>query len=114
MKNMNIKIEIGNLPQELRKRGLEEKLAKICEKNDIVFMAVFGSFVRGEQGRKSDIDIAVEFDKNKGKSLFDLVHVENELGKTFKRKVDVGIFSSLNPHVIEDVKREMQVIYEKR
>ncbi|MGB9658925.1 MAG: nucleotidyltransferase domain-containing protein [Nitrososphaerales archaeon] len=31
-------------------------------------MAIFGSFVRGEQ--KSDIDIAIEFDKNKGKSPF--------------------------------------------
>jgi len=43
------KIEIKNLPKELRKKDLEEKLAEICQKNGIVFMAVFGSFVRGEQ-----------------------------------------------------------------
>ena len=92
----------------------EEKLAEICKRNDIVFMAVFGSFVRGEQDKKSDIDIAIEFDKNKEKSLFDLVHVENELKKLFKRKVDLGIFSSLNPYVIEDVRKEMRVVYQKR
>ncbi|MGB9659359.1 MAG: type VII toxin-antitoxin system MntA family adenylyltransferase antitoxin [Nitrososphaerales archaeon] len=109
-----MKIEIGNLPKGLRKRSLEEKLAEICEKNDIVFMAIFGSFVRGEQNKKSDIDIAIEFDKNKGKSLLDLVRVEGELRKIFKRKVDLGIFSSLSPYIIEDVKKEMQVIYEKR
>jgi len=114
MKNMSIKIEIGNLPEELRKKGLKEKLAEICEKNDIVFMAVFGSFVRGEQNKKSDIDVAIEFDKDKGKSLLDLVRIEDELTKIFKRKVDLGIFSSLNPYLIEDVKREMQIIYEKR
>jgi len=109
-----MKTEIKNLPKELRKRGLNEKLAEICEKNDIVFMAVFGSFVREEQNEKSDIDVAIEFDKNAGKSLLDLVHVEDELTKIFKRKVDLGIFSSLSPYIVEDVKKEMRVIYEKR
>jgi predicted nucleotidyltransferase len=111
---MSIKIEIQNLPEELRRKGLEEKLAEICRKNDIVFMAIFGSFVRGGQNRKSDIDIAIEFERNSEKSLLDLVRIENELKKVFKRKVDLGIFSSLNPYIIEDVKKEMRIIYEKR
>jgi len=102
------------LPEELRREGLEEKLAEICQKNDIVFMAIFGSFVRGEQNRKSDIDIAIEFERNSGKSLLDLVRIENELRRVFKRKVDLGIFSSLNPYIVEDVKKEMRVVYEKR
>jgi predicted nucleotidyltransferase len=111
---MSIKIEIQNLPEELRRKGLEEKLAEICRKNNIVFMAIFGSFTRGKQNRKSDIDIAIEFERNSEKSLLDLVRIENELRKIFKRKVDLGIFSSLSPYVIEDVKKEMRVIYEKR
>jgi predicted nucleotidyltransferase len=111
---MSIKIEAQNLPEELRRKGLEEKLAEICRKNDIVFMAIFGSFARGEQNRKSDIDIAIEFERNSEKSLLDLVRIENELRKVFKRKVDLGIFSSLNPYIVEDVKNEMRVIYEKR
>jgi len=102
------------LPEELRREGLEEKLAEICQKNDIVFMAIFGSFVRGEQNRKSDIDIAIEFERNSGKSLLDLVRIENELRRVFKRKVDLGIFSSLNSYIVEDVKKEMRVVYEKR
>lgn len=107
-------IEIKNLPLSLRKEGIEEKLAKICKENNIVFMAIFGSFIRGEQKKKSDIDIAIEFDKNNGKSLLDLVRIEYELRKIFKRKVDLGIFSSISPYIIEDIKKEMQVIYEKR
>jgi len=66
---MSIKIEIQNLPKELRKERLEEKLAEICKKNDIVFMAIFGSFVRGEQNRESDIDIAIEFERNSEEPL---------------------------------------------
>ncbi|MFP3191239.1 MAG: nucleotidyltransferase family protein [Thermoproteota archaeon] len=111
---MSIKIEIQNLPKELRRKGLEKKLAEICKKNDIVFMAIFGSFVRGDQKKKSDIDIVIEFERNSEKSLLDLVRIENELRKIFKRKVDLGIFSSLNPYIIEDVKKEMRIIYEKR
>jgi predicted nucleotidyltransferase len=108
-----MEIQVEKLPKVLRKRGLEEKLGEICRKNDIVFLAVFGSFVRGEQNRKSDIDIAIEFDQSKGKTLLDLVRLEDELSKLFKRKVDLGVFSSLNPYIAEDVKREMLVIYEK-
>jgi predicted nucleotidyltransferase len=102
---MNVKIEIQNLPEELRRKDLEKKLAEICRKNGIAFMAIFGSFARGEQNRKSDIDIAIEFEQNSEKSLLDLIRIENELRKVFKRKVDLGIFSSLNPYIIEDVKK---------
>jgi predicted nucleotidyltransferase len=109
-----MELEIEGLPKDLQKRDLKKKIAEICKRNDIVFMAIFGSFVRGEQKKTSDIDIAIEFDKNKRKSLFDLVHVENELAKAFKKKVDLGIFSSLSPYVAEDVRKEMRVIYEKR
>lgn len=106
--------EVKNLPPSLRKERIREKLAKICEENDVVFMAVFGSFVKGEQRKKSDIDVAIEFDKYSDKSLFDLVHIEYELMKAFKRKVDLGIFSSISPYIIENVKKEMKVIYERR
>jgi len=48
------------------------------------------------------------------KSLFDLVRVEDELTRLFERKVDLGVFSSLNPYIIDDVKKEMKILYEKR
>ena len=108
---MGVKIE--GLPKILQRKGLKEKIAEICEKNDIVFLAIFGSTVRGEQKKTSDIDIAIEFGKNKQKTLFDLIHVENELTSVFRRKVDLGIFSSLSPYVIDNVRKEMRVIYEK-
>ena len=108
---MELKIE--DLPKILQRKGLKEKIAEICEKNDIVFLSIFGSTVRGERKKTSDIDIAIEFGKNKQKTLFDLIHVENELTSVFRRKVDLGIFSSLSPYVVENVRKEMRVIYEK-
>jgi hypothetical protein len=113
MSYIDMKMGIERLPEELRKGDLRERLLRVCRENDIVFMAVFGSFARREQGKRSDIDIAIEFRENDGKSLLDLIRIEEELRKIFKRKVDLGIFSTLNPYIIEDVKREMLVVYEK-
>jgi len=107
-------VKFVTLPPKLMKKGLREKLLKICEGNNISFMAIFGSFIRGEENRRSDIDIAIEFTDKSHKSLFDLIHIEDELRKMFGRKVDLGIFSAINPHIIEDVKKEMRVIYEER
>jgi len=112
--NVRVKVNIQSLPKELRREGLEEELAEVCQRNDIVFMAIFGSFVKGEQDVESDIDIAIEFDKDSRKTLLDLVRIEEELTEIFGRKVDLGVFSSINPYVIDDVKREMRVLYEKR
>jgi hypothetical protein len=107
-------VKLGTLPPKLMKKGLGEKLLKICEGNDIGLMAIFGSFIRREENRRSDIDIAVEFTEKSHKNLFDLIHIEDELRKIFGRKVDLGIFSAINPLIIKDVKKQMIVIYEKR
>ena len=107
-------IKIKKLPTQLRKKDIEEKLVKICEENDIVFMTIFGSFVRGEQKKKSDIDIAIKYADGKRKSLFDLVELQEKLKKLFGRKVDIGEFDSISPYIIDYVKKEMRIIYEKR
>jgi len=106
-----MEIEAENLPRTLRRKGLSEKLAEICKKNDVTFMAVFGSYVKGKQNSKSDIDIAIKFDPTKRKTLLDLIGLEDELRRTFRRKVDLGTLNSISPYIIEDVKKEMRVIY---
>jgi len=40
--------------------------------------------------------------------------LEEKLKRLFGRKVDLGEFDSLSPYVIDYVKKEMKVIYEKR
>ena len=110
---MTVKIEVQNLPKEFRRKELVEKLVEVCRKNVVVLMVIFGSFVRGEQSSESDIDIAIEFDKNSRKTLLDLVRVEEELTEIFGRRVDLGIFSSISPYIIDYVKREMRVIMKR-
>ena len=107
-------IRTSGLPTVLRKRQIEEKLARICEEHDVVFLAIFGSFVRGEQKRGSDLDIAMKYAEGVRKSLFDLVELKERLEALFNRKVDIGEFDVINPYIVGDIEREMKVIYEKR
>jgi len=80
----------------------------ILKKHDVEKAALFGSFVRGEQTKKSDIDLLVQF---KGeKSLLDLVGLKQELEDKFKRKVDVLTYGSLHPLLRERILREQKVI----
>jgi len=37
----------------------------ICRRNDVVFLAIFGSFVGDQERKESDIDIAIEFERQK-------------------------------------------------
>ncbi len=107
-------IQLNNLPKPFKKTALGTQLEDVCEKNDIALLAIFGSFARGEQNKKSDVDLAIEFQKDARKSLFDLVRLEFEMQKVFKRKVDLGLLRSINPHIINYVKKDMKIIYEKR
>lgn len=48
---------------------------------------LFGSVARGEETPESDIDLLVEFDE--GSSLFDLLHMQDELSELMGCPVDV-------------------------
>ena len=104
-------VQIENIPRSLRKKGLDKKLLKVVEANNIVFMGIFGSFIRSEQKKKSDVDIAIRFKEGSRKSLLDLVEVELELGKVFGRKIDLGEVDALNVHVKDEILNSLKVIY---
>lgn len=60
---------------------LENLKPELVKKYKIKEIGVFGSWVRGEQKKNSDIDILVEFEENAGISLFDFIEIEDYLRK---------------------------------
>ncbi len=52
-------------------------------------VSLFGSVARGEAGPDSDIDLAVELDRDKHIGLFGLIALERRLGELLGRKVDL-------------------------
>jgi len=58
---------------------------------------IFGSVVRGEDGKDSDVDLLVDMDDDR--SLLDLVAVERELRQLLNRQVDVVVDGGVSPYL---------------
>jgi len=86
-----------------------EKIVSLLKSHGVRTVAVFGSYVRGEEKPGSDIDIMVEFSERK--SLLQLVRIERELSEELGIKVDLLTEKSISPYLIDTIKREMKMIY---
>jgi len=69
------------------KETIRQHRQELEQKYKVKTIAIFGSYVRGEQKRKSDVDILVEFEKSV--SLLHIVSLENYLSDILGIKVDV-------------------------
>jgi len=65
---------------------------------------VFGSVARGESRRDSDVDFLVEMEQ--GRSLLDLIGLEDELGELLHRPVDVITVHGVSPYISKQVLSE--------
>ena len=94
----------------MNKQEIFEKIIKFLKNEGAKRISVFGSYVRGEEKRESDIDIVVEFSERK--SLLELVRIERELSEFLGIKVDLLTEQSISPYLIDSIRKEMEVIYE--
>lgn len=91
-----------------------EKLNKLCDKNQIEYLGLFGSFARGEADTESDVDLLVEFSQTP--SLLKHVGIEYELSEQLfnNRKVDLITKRSLNKNLTSYVLKDLHTLYEKK
>lgn len=87
-------------------RVVQQHKKELSEKYGIKKIAIFGSFVRGQQREDSDIDILVEFRENSGLNLVDFIKIEMELEKILGRKVDLVEKGSLKPRIASHIFKE--------
>jgi predicted nucleotidyltransferase len=67
----------------------KEAIKAFCRKWQVTEFAFFGSVVRDDFGPDSDVDVLVSFHPSARHTLFDLVHMEDELREIFGRDVDL-------------------------
>jgi len=79
------------------KRILRAHLPALRERYAITSLGVFGSYVHGEQKKKSDLDLLVEFER--APSLFKYVELEDHLSDLVGIKVDLVMKKTLKPHI---------------
>jgi len=88
---------------------LKEHKADVVQRYRVSELGIFGSFVRGEQKKRSDIDILVEFAEEDIPSLLKLIEMERYLQKLLRKKVDVVMKSGIRPELKDIILKE--VIY---
>ena len=87
------------------KKILNENKTIIKKKFKVKEIGIFGSYVRGENKRKSDIDLLVEFDKPVG--FFTFLDLEEYLEGILGLKVDLVSKKALKPRIGKYILEEL-------
>jgi len=85
----------------------------VFEKYGLQYAGLFGSYARGDATPESDIDIMVK-KGNKELSLFDYLHLRDELSDIFQKRVDVVSESAIIPYFKEYIFADLQPLYGER
>ncbi len=86
------------------KQILGKHRATLRDEHKIKNIAVFGSYVRGEQKKRSDLDLLAEFNGPIG--LLDLIGAEQYLTKILKTKVDLIPKNDVRPELKAKILKE--------
>lgn len=90
---------------------IRQKATPIFNEYGVTYAGLFGSFSRGDETQKSDVDIMIKLGKPIG--MFSYMRFINTLEATLKRKVDLMTENSMNKHIRPYVMQDMITIYEK-
>jgi len=88
------------------KSKLERLKPVLKERYQVETIGFFGSYARGEQNQKSDIDILVEFIEGNSIDLFDFIELEDFLTRQLGVKVDLATKKALKPLIKEQILKE--------
>ncbi|MDE3182088.1 MAG: helix-turn-helix domain-containing protein [Bacteroidota bacterium] len=98
--------------KKIDRRDTLKKLKNGLKKFPLIEKAwIYGSFAREDDGPKSDVDIALQ--TNDTFTYFDLAEVQHQLENSINRKIDVGFMDSFKPYILEHVKPDLKLIYER-
>lgn len=103
------------LQEEVILMNAQDVLAKLRELKPLITtrykvseICLFGSFVRGEHGPSSDIDLLADFEDDA--DLFDLVGLSLYLEEIFKRPVDIIPKRALRAELRESVLAQVMTV----
>ncbi len=81
---------------------IKQKILPILKDHKVTKAGIFGSYARGEQKKKSDVDILVEIsDDNMG--LLGFIRLKNILERAIKRKIDLVEYNLIRKELRESI-----------
>lgn len=82
-------------------------IKNVTQRGKPTLVGVFGSYARGEENEKSDLDILIDFDMKV--DLLELIAIEQELSELLGINVDLitlrSVNASLKPYIETDLIR---------
>ncbi len=87
------------------------KLEAVCKNYQVEFLGVFGSVSRGEDTKDSDVDVLVRFSPQVKIGYFKLYDIEQEIAKSFGRKIDLVTQDALSPYIKDRVYSDLKTLY---
>lgn len=89
-----------------------KKIFEILQKNHYLLkkyrvkrIGLFGSYIRNESSKRSDIDLIVDFEE---KTFDNFIELAFELEKIFDRKIDLLTEKGISPYILPYIKNEVQ------
>jgi uncharacterized protein len=98
-------LQLGDAPVD------PPSLAEVCRRYGVKELALFGSAVRGEMRRESDIDVMVEFEPGARIGLIKFESLVEELESLAGRRVDLVTKRGLKPWVRPQALKDARIIY---
>ena len=83
---------------------LHQQIPLLMERYHVETLEVFGSYVRAEQHKDSDLDVLITFKEDP--SLITYIAIENYLSDLLGIKVDLVMKASLKPKIGQQIMRE--------
>jgi predicted nucleotidyltransferase len=95
-------------------RTIVNKISKYFASQPIEKAWIFGSYARSEEDKTSDIDILVNFIPNMNVTLFQYIHIVNDLMKLTGKKVDLVENGQLKQFAKYSAENDKILIYERK
>lgn len=83
---------------------VKKKVIPVLKRHGATKAGLFGSLVRGQMRKRSDIDVLVDLPRNL--SLIDVVGIQQEIEEVIGRKVDLVEYAAIKPLLRDQILAE--------
>ena len=84
---------------------IKEEMPYLRERYKVKNVGIFGSYIRGDSNKESDVDILVEF--HEPPTLLEFMALERHIGELTGMKVDLVMKTALKPGIGERILQEV-------
>jgi len=89
----------------------KKDLKEFCRRYQVNRLALFGSVLRQDFRKDSDVDVLVSFESDAHVGFITLSRMQRELSELFKRPVDLVLMDGLKPVIRDSVLANIEEVY---